>query len=63
MNGQSKAQIIAELEEMDADYLVDVLDISSSELLDMFPIKVLAYANAFDREFITDEVEDDDINE
>jgi len=52
------AQLVAELEEMDVDYLVDVLGISSDEILDAFPLKVQAYIKAWEGDAIEDDVGD-----
>ncbi len=45
-------EMIEDLKELDPDYVVDVLDISSEELVEAFPLKV--------RAFIANELGDDD---
>jgi len=49
------------LKEQDADLVVDLLDISSQELIDAFPAKVEAYLNDAKEDFEGIQESDDDI--
>ncbi len=39
-------EMIEDLKELDPDYVVDVLDISSEELVEAFPYKLIAFLKA-----------------
>lgn len=43
--GSTQREILAGLFALDADELVDILDISSKELIKAFPLKVSAYVS------------------
>ncbi len=52
-------EMIEDLKELDPDYVVDVLDISSEELVEAFPYKVKAFILAELGEELEDEDDED----
>lgn len=52
-------EMVEDLKELDPDYVVDVLDITSEELVNAFPFKVRAFIIAELGEELEDDSEED----